>query len=190
MMGLHSSVLTILIPRGVISLSASRICSPNFIHAFAARREYATGFKLTELKDKLERIGIKHILVHFDCCHAGGIFLDTRSVSSSNELVVERMCSAPVVQAVTAVTADEQAIEEHGNGLFTRTICDKLASGEIFEKHGRSHVTGAELLSAVCADVMQRAHQVRGKMTPMHKDILSRHGGDQCAGQMLFSQPA
>ena len=157
------------------------------IFAFAAHREWATGFKLTELKDKLGRIGIRHILVHFDCCHAGGIFLDTRSVSST-ELVVERMCSAPVVQAVTAVTADEQAIEERGNGLFTRTMCDKLTSGEAFQR-GQSYVTGTELFSAVSADVMQRAHEVRGKMTPMHKNILARHGGEQCAGEMLFFQP-
>ena len=156
--------------------------------SFSRHREYATGYKLTELKDRLERIGIKHIIVHFDCCHAGGIFLDTRALHLP-ELVLERMANAPAVQAVTAVTADEEAIEERGNGLFTRTICDQLAVGRVFDKYERSHVTGTELFSSVSELVMQRAHEVRRKMTPMQRSVLARHGDAQCAGEMLFLRP-
>ena len=98
------------------------------------------------------------------------------------------MCKAPAVQAVTAVTADELAIERDGHGLFTRTLCDQLTSGDIFEKHARSFVTSTELFSSVREVVVQRAHQVRGKMTPMHRSVLARHGEAQCTGEMLFSR--
>ena len=123
-----------------------------------------------------------------DFCHAGGIFLgDSRAGAA--EVVLERMGKAPVVQAVTAVTADEEAFERNGNGLFTRTICDQLTSGDIFERHERSFVTGTELFGSVCAAVMQEARSLGGTMTPMHKDILAEHGGELCTGEMLFVRP-
>ena len=148
-------------------------------------REFATGFKLTNLRDFFERIGIRHDIAHLDFCHAGGIFLgDSRAGAA--EVVLERMGKAPVVQAVTAVTADEEAFERDGNGFFTRTLCDLLASGDIFEKHRRAFVTGTELFSSVKELIVQ---QTRGRMTPMHKTILARHGEEQCYGEMLFVRP-
>ena len=148
-------------------------------------REFATGFKLTNLRDFFERIGIRHDIAHLDFCHAGGIFLgDSRAGAA--EVVLERMGKAPVVQAVTAVTADEEAFERNGNGFFTRTLCDLLASGDIFEKHRRAFVTGTELFSSVKELIVQ---QTRGRMTPMHKTILARHGEEQCYGEMLFVRP-
>ena len=99
------------------------------------------------------------------------------------------MANAPAVQAVTAVTADEEAIEERGNGLFTRTICDQLAEGRIFDKYERAYVTGTELFGSVSELVMQRAHEVRRAMTPMHRGVLAQHGKAQCAGEMLFLRP-
>ena len=65
--------------------------------------------------------------------------------------MIDRMGKTPIVQAVTAVTAAEAAIERGGHGLFTRTICDQLTSGDIFERHERSFVTGTELFGSVCA---------------------------------------
>ena len=152
-----------------------------------AHRSYATGIKLTELKDKLGRIGIKHIVVHFDCCHAGGIFLDTRD--TTRQFVLERWGGAPIVQGVTAVTADETAIERNGNGLFTRTLCEQLEGGDIFEMHRQEYVTGDQLFSRVTTLVMEEAQKQRHAMTPMHKPILAKHGGEQCYGEMLFVRP-
>ena len=158
------------------------------ISAFRHNREFTTGYKLTELKSRLERIGIKHIIVHFDCCHAGGVFVPTHGRAPAH-FMIDRMGKTPVVQAVTAVTAAEAAIERGGHGLFTRTICDQLASGDVFERHQRSFVTGTELFSSVCAAVMQEARSLGGTMTPMHKDIFTEHGGELCTGEMLFVRP-
>ena len=169
-------------------MCSKRVCES---HAFAnsclARRSYATGYKLTELKDKLARIGIKHVLVHFDCCHAGGIFLDTRAAVP--HFVLDRCAKAPVVQGVTAVTADELAIELNGHGLLTHTICDQLESGAIFEMYQQPYVTSDQLFSRIVTLVMEEAQKRRHTMTPMHKPILARHGDEQCSGQMLFVRP-
>ena len=124
---------------------------------------------------------------HFDCCHAGGIFLDTRD--TTRQFVLERWGGAPIVQGVTAVTADETAIERNGNGLFTRTLCEQLEGGDIFEMHRQEYVTGDQLFSRVTTLVMEEAQNQRHAMTPMHKPILAKHGGEQCYGEMLFVRP-
>ena len=69
---------------------------------------FLTSYQLTELKTRLARIGLKHITVHLDCCHAGGIFLQSRSRKTAYR--VAKMATHPAVQAVTAVTADEEAL--------------------------------------------------------------------------------
>lgn len=58
-------------------------------------------YPLDELKKKLQRIGILHQAAHFDCCNAGGIFMDGRSGGA--EYRVLTMATHPVVTAITAV---------------------------------------------------------------------------------------
>ena len=194
-------------------------------------RAHETGLKLSDLKTKLGRIGVKHILIHLDCCHAGGVFFatpdmtadvpeETRSAPSpalepsffdtiidsmetspkstmrSRALlllkpspVVERMAKSPAVQAVTAVTATEQAIERGEHGIFTQAICEQLTSGEIFKKQQHPYVKGDELFSSARDEVIRQVASLGCEMTPMYATILTKHGGEQCAGQMLFFQP-
>ena len=90
---------------------------------------------------------------------------------------------------MTAVTADELAIELNGHGLLTHTICDQLESGAIFEMYKQPFVTSDQLFSTVVTLVMEEAQKRRHTMTPMHKPILARHGDEQCSGQMLFVRP-
>ena len=153
-------------------------------------RAYATGYKLTELKHKLKRIGIKHITVSLDNCNAGGIFVDRGLLLEKSELVLDRLGNAPVVDVITAVTAEEQAIEDMttGHGVFTKVRCDLLSTGEIFKMYGdRDCITNTELFCAVRQAVMERAEARGKKMTPMHEKILSEHPeGAQCYGDMLF----
>ena len=70
-----------------------------------------------QLKVKLQRIGIKHQVIHLDCCSAGGIFASTRAATDAFAI---EMAQRPSVSAVAAVTATEEAIESGGNGLFTK----------------------------------------------------------------------
>ena len=71
-----------------------------------------------QLKVKLQRIGIKHQVIHLDCCSAGGIFAGTRAATDAFAI---EMAQRPSVSAVAAVvTATEEATESGGNGLFTK----------------------------------------------------------------------
>ena len=79
----------------------------------------STGIKLSEFKQKLVRIGIRHIIAHLDCCHAGELFEYSRGV---NEFGMQ-LASKPCVYGITAVTGDQEAEEEDGHGLFTKTLC-------------------------------------------------------------------
>ena len=48
-------------------------------HDYNDADDYNTAYPLNEMKNKIQRIGIKHIALHFDCCHAGGIFMASRA---------------------------------------------------------------------------------------------------------------
>ena len=96
-------------------------------HDYDPDKSYATSYPLTELRNKVQRIGIKHQILHLDCCHAGGIFLTGRARKA--DFVLARMAADPTVCAITAVKGDEQAIEWGGNGLFTKLICELLSKG-------------------------------------------------------------
>ena len=138
-----------------------------------------TGFKLTELKHKLKYIGIKHVNVEFDCCFAGGIFVD-RGVpeESGQRLLLDRLINAPVVDATTAVTADEVAIEDSttGHGLFTHVWCELLASGRIFEMHDRPWVTSTELFErrSAAANMSPPAWLVSTTSSSTHTSAAAR----------------
>ena len=48
-------------------------------HDYNDADDYNTAYPLNEMKNKIQRIGMKHIALHFDCCHAGGIFMASRA---------------------------------------------------------------------------------------------------------------
>jgi hypothetical protein len=146
--------------------------------------EYGTSYPLKELKSKLERIGLKHQVVHLDCCHAGGIFLESRA--RPVDYRAASMATKPVVTAITAVTADETALETQGHGIFSKHLCEQVQEQYIFDRWDRDYVTMSELFSATQELVTNQARESHHDMTPMHKDILSKHWKEQCSGEMIF----
>ena len=90
----------------------------------------------------------------------------------------------PVVQAITAVTRDEQALETNGNGIFTKHLCNEVENEWIFDKWGQDVVTLSQLFNVTRNKVMEEAKNSNGKMTPMHKDVLNQHLKQQCCGEM------
>ena len=150
--------------------------------------EYGTSYPLKELKNKLERIGLKHQVVHLDCCHAGGIFLESRA--RPVDYRAASMATKPVVTAITAVTADETALETQGHGIFSKHLCEQVQEQYIFDRWDRDYVTMSELFSATQELVTNQARESHHDMTPMHKDILSKHWKEQCSGEMIFFRPA
>ena len=163
---------------------SSFFCCSNYNKA----NEYGTSYPLKELKTKLERIGLKHQVVHLDCCHAGGIFLESRA--RPVDYRAASMATKPVVTAITAVTHDETALETQGHGIFSKHLCEQVKEQYIFDRWDRDYVTMSELFSATQELVTNQARESHHDMTPMHKDILSKHWKEQCSGEMIFFRPA
>ena len=154
---------------------------------YSPDNSYMTSYPLNELKNKLQHIGVKHHCVHLDCCHAGGIFAATPSREIPFSAV--QHAKMPVVQAITAVTRDEQALESDGNGLFTKFLCEEITESRVFERYGADVVTLSQVFNVARGKVTEKARESRGKMTPMHKDVLNEHLKETCCGEMLFFRP-
>ena len=154
---------------------------------YSPDNSYMTSYPLNELKNKLQHIGVKHHCVHLDCCHAGGIFAATRSREIPFSAV--QHAKMPVVQAITAVTRDEQALESDGNGLFTKFLCEEITESRVFERYGADVVTLSQVFNVARGKVTEKARESKGKMTPMHKDVLNEHLKETCCGEMLFFRP-
>ena len=150
---------------------------------------YSTFLSFERAQSKIQRIGIKHITLHFDCCHAGGIFLANRA--REVDFVAETMATKPSVNAITSVTADEEALERGGNGLFTRSVCKWLDPEKrfVFDRFNSNYVTLTDLFRSVGEEVSTEARESGGQMTPMKKDIQQQHMEEQCSGEMLFFAP-
>jgi hypothetical protein len=166
---------------------SSVFCCHDYNHE--AGVAYSTSYPLSELKAKIQRIGIKHITLHFDCCHAGGIFLANRA--RQVDFVAETMANKPSVSAITSVTADEKALERGGNGLFTKSVCKWLDPEKrfVFDRFDSDYVTMSQLFGSVVEEVTTEARESGGQMTPLKKDIQQQHMDEQCAGEMLFFAP-
>ena len=73
----------------------------------------------------------------------------------------------------------------NGNGLFTKKLCDNLRGG-IFDYHGRPLVNLQDVFSYTKKLVVDESNHT---MTPMDRDILQQHFGEQCSGEFLFLRP-
>jgi len=155
---------------------------------YTAEDSYTTSYPLDELRKKLQRIGLRHQIVHLDCCHAGGIFTDNRDEKIDYDLI--NMANRPSVSAITAVTKDEQSLETNGHGIFSKHLCDQVKDEYIFQRHNRDYVTMTELFGAVRKQVSNMArNDFKQDMTPVHGKVLLQHLKEQCCGEMLFFKP-
>ena len=79
-------------------------------------------------------IGLKHIVLHLDCCHADGIFTANRA--RQVDFKAETHAKKPTVAAVTAVTDEEQALEsgDKTTGCTVHYVTEELDSGTIIDQ--------------------------------------------------------
>jgi hypothetical protein len=163
-------------------------------HGCRLNKLNSTCIKMSVLKDFAESIDCQHQLYLLDCCHAGSLLVTTRggqakkaattTTRSEYELA---MLSSPAIHGLTAVTKTEQALEERGHGMFTRSFVEGLDGGVgVFARGVRKHVTTTELFSYVQRRVLELAKQKGRDQTPRCEPLLVNHKKKPCDGQMLF----
>jgi len=155
----------------------------------------STCIKMSILKDFAESIDSRHQLYLLDCCHAGSLLVSSRGkkstslVSSSSSQYARAMLHSPTISGLTAVTKNQEALEEGGHGMFTRSFVEALQEGVgvgVFHRQKRNYVTTTELFSYVQRSVLELAKTKGREQTPRFEQLLIKHKNDSCNGQMLF----
>jgi len=147
-------------------------------YGFKGDKLHQTGFRMDKLKDFAEEIGASQQLWIFDCCHAGNVLLGGHRGASSGRFALSK-AKRPSVQAMTAVTKDQKAIEMEGNGVFSKVFCAGLTA---FEEE-RKFVTFNKLTTYIDERVDMKSD---GKMAPQFGKMLLDHYGKPCEGQFVF----
>ena len=99
------------------------------------------------------------------------------------------MLQSPTISGLTAVTKNQEALEEGGHGMFTRSFVEALQEGVgvgVFHRQERNYVTTTELFSYVQRSVLEMAKTKGREQTPRFEQLLIKHKNDSCNGQMLF----
>ena len=108
---------------------------------------------MSVLKDFAESIDCQHQLYLLDCCHAGSLLVSTRGQPSDYDLA---MLNSPSIHGLTAVTKNQQALEENGHGMFTRSFAEGLNGNVgVFSRDERNYVTTTELFSYIQRRVLE-----------------------------------
>lgn len=140
-----------------------------------------TCIKMSILKDFAESIDCQHQLYLLDCCHAGSLLVSARGQPSPSKYELA-MLSSPAVHGLVAVTKNQQALEDDGHGMFTRSFAEGLNVG--FSK--RNHITTTEVFTYVQRRVLELARKKKRTQTPRFESLLVQHKSTPCNGQMLF----
>ena len=144
-------------------------------YGFQGSKLHGTGLRMNKIKDFAEEIGASQQLWIFDCCHAGNVLLGGRGDTDTDFALSQ--ARRPVIQAMTAVTKDQKAIEKEGNGVFSKVFCAKLEHME------NKYATFSELETHVNPRVFEYSG---GKMAPQFGKMLWDHYGKPCDGQFVF----
>ena len=83
---------------------------------------------MDRIKGFAEEVGATQQMWIFDCCHAGNVLLGGHRGSSARFAL--NKSKRPAVQAMTAVTKNQKAIEKEGNGVFSKVFCAGLTAFE------------------------------------------------------------
>jgi len=119
---------------------------------------------------------LRHL--RLDCCHAGELFEYSRGVS---EFGME-LASKPCVYGITAVTGDQEAQEEDGHGLFTKTLCYGIGEKQAATGN-KPYATSNDLLEFV----QIRVHEMsNNRMQSLGEKILHDHFEQPCNGQFII----
>jgi hypothetical protein len=118
-------------------------------HGCNLQKLNSTCIKMSMLKDFAESIDCQHQLYLLDCCHAGSLLVTSRGHPSTSQYV-KAMLESPAIHGLTAVTKNQEALEEGGHGMFTRSFVEGLNGGVgVFARGERNFVTTTELFSYV-----------------------------------------
>ena len=143
----------------------------------------STCVDLNEIKKMSKRLDTTHQLYVLDCCHAGGLFAGTRGAPTKYET---QLMKSPAVYGMTAVTEDQEAMEAHGHGLFTRAIVDGLKGNAPEFQRGEDHLTAGQLFEYASRSVFQAAQERSHVQTPKFEPLQQMHKKKSCDGQFLF----
>ncbi len=103
----------------------------------------STGISMSEIWTWSNLIPAKHILFVMDCCHSGLAAIRAGGLSPLHPDYFAKIISQRVRQIITAGEADQQVIEDSGQGLFMRLFIQALrGDADIL---GRGYVTGSDL---------------------------------------------
>ncbi len=88
-----------------------------------------TALSMNEFRQIRERLAPAHLFFVIDACHSGWVKRGTRSVSPPSPASLDmtyllRRVRKPVAQVLTAGMTDEEAVEQNGNGIFTRKLVE------------------------------------------------------------------
>jgi tetratricopeptide (TPR) repeat protein/uncharacterized caspase-like protein len=138
---------------------------------------FSTAISMSDVKRIGQRIAAKHILFVVDACYSG--FAATRAVAPRvvDEAYLRLVTQAPAVQVITAGTAQEQAREEQGHGVFTKQFLQGL--GGFADADWNGILTGAELATFLQSRVVQ---ETEGGQTPQFGQLSGE-------GQFVFVLP-
>lgn len=84
--------------------------------------EYDEGVAFNDVMIYANNSKIKEIIIILDCCRSG-------SLGEENLPNLEMASLRKGISILTASTSKQNAIEENGNGVFTRLVCDALSGG-------------------------------------------------------------
>jgi formylglycine-generating enzyme required for sulfatase activity len=134
----------------------------------------ATAISMDEIRRMGQRVRAKHVFVAIDACFSGFAMTKDIVVQGPETRSVEGMLKEPVVQILTAGRKGERAVEERGNGLFTRRLVDGLRTIPV----AGTPLTATQLSAWVESRVIRDS---RGRMTPQ----FGKLDGE---GQFLFTR--
>ena len=153
-------------------------------HGTNTKKLSRTCIEMTKLKKLAKRITSEHQLYLLDCCHAGGLFVGSRGAPTAYQ---KALMMSPAIYGMTAVNENQEALEAHGHGIFTRSIANALL-GHGFT-NGKEMLTAGDLFSYVSQQVFETASDLGRVQTPKFEPLLSMHKKNSCDGQFLFFPP-
>lgn len=137
--------------------------------------DYASAISMAELRDLSRRIPAKHLFYVMDSCYSGlGL---TRGGGDAGGAYAQKLTSLRAVQMLAAGMEGELAIEQDGQGLFTRHFLDAIGGAADFDRDGA--VTASEIGTFVRPRVSQASLQ---RQTPMF-------GSLEGSGEVVFAKP-
>lgn len=84
--------------------------------------EYDEGVTFSDIMIYANNSSIKEVIIIIDCCHSGSL---GEVAIANNHIATLRKG----ISILTASTAEQQALEKNGQGVFTQLICNALKGG-------------------------------------------------------------